>query len=136
MEISLSQHLLFITGAGQGLGAALAAGFAAAGAGVVITDISGAAAAEVAAAIQADGGQAWSYQLDVTNADACAKLSQTVAAECGEVSILINNAGICPRNSIDSEDVRTSWQQGLAVNLNGPLNATLAVNYSTKKTRK
>ncbi|MGO4567060.1 SDR family NAD(P)-dependent oxidoreductase [Rhizobium sp. 2YAF20] len=122
----LKDRIAFVTGAGQGNGAAIALGLAAQGARVIATDINGEAAKRTANEIKRKGGEAWSWTLDVTNADACYAIAKEVEEVAGQVSILINNAGICPRNTIDSPDVRKSWDAALRVNLDGTLNVTLA----------
>lgn len=122
----LQGQLALITGGGQGNGAAIARGIAAEGGSVIVTDINPVTAADVAESLRQSGAEAWSFALDVTDGTACHALASTVDADIGRVTCLINNAGICPRNSIDSPDVMASWQQGMSINLDGTLNVTLA----------
>jgi NAD(P)-dependent dehydrogenase (short-subunit alcohol dehydrogenase family) len=122
----LKGRIALVTGAGQGNGAAIARGLAKEGARVIATDLNGEAASRTAAGIVDEGGEAWSYALDVANAEACSALARDVEGSIGQVSILVNNAGICPRNTIDSPDVMRSWDAAMQVNLNGTLNVTLA----------
>lgn len=84
-----------VTGAGGGVGAAVARGFAAAGAAVLVTDIDQSAAEKVSEQIVADGGAARPFALDVTDADN-ARAAAAAAAELGggTVNILVNNAGV------------------------------------------
>lgn len=124
--MKLRGKLALITGAGQGVGATLAIGLAAEGAKIICTDIDVAKAQQTAGEIITAGGIAFSYLLDVTNADACVDLAEQLGKSHGDIDLLLNNAGICPRNSIDSDDVRESWKLGIDVNLNGTLNVTLA----------
>lgn len=131
----LENRIVFITGAGQGNGAAIALGLAAEGARVIATDINGDAAAGTAAEIRSRGGEAWSFALDVVDADGCLALAREISASIGQVSVLVNNAGICPRNSIDSPDVRASWDAAMQVNLDGTLNVTLAFLEALRATR-
>ena len=60
------------------------------------------------------------------DAAASRALAKTLAAEGEHVSIVVNNAGICPRHSIDSPDLESSWNAALDVNLTGALNVTRA----------
>jgi NAD(P)-dependent dehydrogenase (short-subunit alcohol dehydrogenase family) len=122
----LSGRIALVTGAGQGNGAAIAAGLAAEGARVVATDLDAAGAERTAAAIRQTGGEAWAFGLDVTDPDACAAVAAEVAGAVGQVSILVNNAGVCPRHTIDSPDLHRAWNLALDVNLHGTLNVTLA----------
>ena len=122
----LEGRLALVTGAGQGNGAAIAKGLAANGARVIATDLALAAAESTAAAIRSAGGEAHAYWLDVTDADACRDLARMLAAEVGDVSLLINNAGICPRHGIDSPDLETLWAAAMDVNLKGTLNVSIA----------
>lgn len=131
----LENRIVFITGAGQGNGAAIALGLAAEGARVIATDINGDAAAGTAAEIRSRGGEAWSFALDVVDADGCQALAREISASIGQVSVLVNNAGICPRNSIDSPDVRASWDAAMQVNLDGTLNVTLAFLEALRATK-
>ena len=77
-----------VTGAGSGVGAAIAEAFAAAGASVLVTDVDPSAAASVADAINAAGGKAESFGLDVRDGAAA-----TEAMTGGVLHILVNNAG-------------------------------------------
>lgn len=131
----LEGRLAFVTGAGQGNGAAIARGLAGQGAHVVVTDINGETVCSVAEEIRAAGGVAWPYVLDVVDAAACRHVAQRVTAERGKVSILVNNAGICPRNTIDSPDVRDTWDLAMRINLDGTLNVTLPLIAALRETK-
>ena len=83
-----------VTGAGSGVGAAIAEAFAAAGAAVLVTDVDPDAAASVADAINAAGGKAESFGLDVRDGAAATEAAARAAAMTGGVlHILVNNAG-------------------------------------------
>ncbi|HWK45407.1 MAG TPA: glucose 1-dehydrogenase [Stellaceae bacterium] len=122
----LADRIALVTGAGQGNGAAIALGLAREGARLIVTDLDGEAASRTADAIRAAGGTAWTYRLDVTDAQACRDVAGRVAAEAGALSLVVNNAGICPRHSIDSDDLPRLWQAALDVNLTGALNVSAA----------
>ncbi|MBN8963179.1 MAG: glucose 1-dehydrogenase [Rhizobiales bacterium] len=122
----LDGRLALVTGAGQGNGRAIALGLAAHGADVVVTDIDAAMAKDTATAIAARGRSSWSFHLDVTDTDACAALAKTIGAEIGPIAILVNNAGIIIRETIDSPRAHDNWRRVLDVNLNGVFNVTHA----------
>lgn len=122
----LERRLALVTGAGQGNGAAIAKGLAREGARVIATDIALPAAENTAAEIIGAGGEAWAYLLDVTDAEACRELAKAVAQQVGEVSLVINNAGVCPRHGIDSPELERFWAAAMDVNLKGTLNVSVA----------
>jgi NAD(P)-dependent dehydrogenase (short-subunit alcohol dehydrogenase family) len=124
----LANHIAVITGAGSGIGRAIASGYAREGARVALFDINADAAAETAETIRSAGGRADSFALDVTNRDNCFALAKEVAEKIGQVSILVNNAGITRRNAFtaDTEAVAKDWQDIISLNLNGVFNMTQA----------
>ena len=124
----LHGHIAVVTGAGSGIGHAIARGFAREGAEVAVLDINADAAAKTAADIGEAGGKAKAFTLDVTDRAACRDVAATVARDVGAVSILVNNAGINRRNAFagDPEAVIKDWQDIMAVNLNGMFNVTHA----------
>lgn len=130
----LNGKVAFITGAGQGNGRAIALGLAEAGARVVVTDINEANAAETAALIQGKGGKAYSFRLDVTDADACKTLAQNIEATVGSIDVLVNNAGIIIREGVDSPNAAKNLQQVMKVNLEGTFNVTHAWLPSLRQT--
>jgi NAD(P)-dependent dehydrogenase (short-subunit alcohol dehydrogenase family) len=124
----LQNHIAVVTGAGSGIGCAIAQGFAREGAQVAVLDINDEAAAKTAVEIREGGGKAQHFKLDVTDRTACGAVAAQVAAEIGQVSILVNNAGINRRNAFggDPDAVFKDWHDVLAVNLNGVFNVTHA----------
>jgi NAD(P)-dependent dehydrogenase (short-subunit alcohol dehydrogenase family) len=90
----LTAKIALITGAGGGIGRAIALAFAAEGAQVLATDIDGAAAEATAAEILATGTPAASRQLDVTDAKAVLEVFAALKVEHGRLDILVNNAGL------------------------------------------
>jgi len=101
---------VLITGAGSGIGAALARRFSAEGARVIVTDIDGDAAAFVAAELEAPH-----FQLDVSNPDQHAALFTDLDAAGLTPSIVCLNAGIAVNGSVESPDA--TWQRAWDVNV-------------------
>ena len=132
----LENHIAVVTGAGSGIGRAIATGYAREGARVVLTDINGGSVAEAAEAIRGAGGKAESFALDVTRREDCLALAKEVAAKVGPVSILVNNAGITRRNAFtaEAETVARDWQDIIAINVNGVFNVTQAFLEPLRKT--
>ena len=124
----LQNHIAVITGAGSGIGRAIALGYASEGARMVLLDINEKAAAEVAQEIRSAGGKSDSFALDVTKREDCVAMAKQVADKVGPVTILVNNAGITRRNGIlgATEAVIKDWEDIIAINLNGVFNVTHA----------
>ena len=124
----LENHLAVVTGAGSGIGRAIASGYAREGARVVLLDINEKAAAEAAKEISGAGGKADSFALDVTRRENCFAVAKQIAETVGPVSILVNNAGINRRNAFtgNADAVLKDWQDIMAINLNGTFNVTHA----------
>src|SRR6186997_2793273 len=95
----LQNHIAAVTGAGSGIGRAIAVGFAREGAQVATLDINGEAAAATATEIRNAGGKAEGFTLDVTDPAACRAIAAQVADKLGAASVLVNNAGINRRNA-------------------------------------
>jgi NAD(P)-dependent dehydrogenase (short-subunit alcohol dehydrogenase family) len=124
----LENHIAVVTGAGSGIGRAIAKGYASEGARVVLLDINEKTAAEAAQEIRDAGGKAESFALDVTRREDCVAVAKQIADKVGPVSILVNNAGINRRNAFtaDPAAVLKDWQDIMAINLNGTFNVTHA----------
>ncbi|WP_024511083.1 SDR family NAD(P)-dependent oxidoreductase [Bradyrhizobium sp. ARR65] len=124
----LENHLAVVTGAASGIGRAIATGFAREGARVVLLDINEQGAAKAAREIREAGGKADSFGLDVTRREDCVAVAKTIADRIGQVSVLVNNAGINRRNAFTAEAdaVIKDWQDIMAINLNGVFNVTHA----------
>jgi 3-oxoacyl-[acyl-carrier protein] reductase len=122
----LQHHIAAITGAGSGIGRAIALGYAREGAQVAALDVDGASAEKTAAAIGAAGGKAIALALDVTDRKACQAVAAQIEQRLGRVSVLVNNAGIIRRNpfTADPDAVAQDWHAILDVNLNGMFNVT------------
>ncbi|MCW0215615.1 MAG: 3-oxoacyl-ACP reductase FabG [Pseudonocardia sp.] len=117
----LDDKIAIVTGAGQGIGRAIAEKLAAEGATVVVSDINEATAEETADAIGGLGVRA-----DVTDRDSVNALVEQVHAQFGQIDVLVNNAGwdrSSPFVDSDPED----WDRVIAINLYGVLHTCKAV---------
>lgn len=133
MEQILKDKVAIVTGGGGALGAGIAQGLAQAGAAVVVADINQDAAAGVASAIVALGGQAVALVCDVADSTSVeAMVAQTVAAY-GGVDILVNNAAIYPARPW-TEITEAEWDRVFAVNIKGYYLCARAV-YPSMQTR-
>ena len=114
----ITDRVVVVTGGGRGLGAALARGFAEAGARVVIGDQDAQTAQASAALIGERGGQAIATGCDITDPAAMQALLDLARRHFGGLDVLVNNAGInIPK---PAEDLRLAeWSRIVGVNLTG-----------------
>ena len=111
-------RVAIVTGAGRGIGRAIAERLAADGASVVVGDLDDAAAGETVAVIEAAGGQALAVHVDVTRPDDVAALAATATDRFGGIDILVNNAGIL-RSTRAAEVSPEEWHLVVDANLTG-----------------
>ena len=114
----LQGRVALVTGAGNGIGAAIARVFAAEGAAVYVADLDGGAAASVADGIRAQGGEATGIAADVSRGQDVSALFRQVAAERAALDILVNNAGINVRSDFRHLS-DADWVRMREVNLDG-----------------
>ncbi|MCC5988577.1 MAG: SDR family oxidoreductase [Pararhodobacter sp.] len=122
----LAGRVAVVTGAGRGIGRALAEGLADWGADVVVTDRKLEQAEETAQAIRARGRRACPLTWDVTDREAGGAVAAAAELALGPATILINNAGKIFRGDSDSAAALDAWESVIAVNLTGTYLATLA----------
>jgi 2-hydroxycyclohexanecarboxyl-CoA dehydrogenase len=115
-----------VTGAGRGIGRAIALGLARDGWAVGLLDIHGASAAETAAELIAGGARAIGLAADVTDPPSLRAAVDAVEMELGPIEALVNNAGwdVLARFVEGPPEL---WDRVIAINLKGVLNATHAV---------
>ncbi|MEZ5713816.1 MAG: SDR family oxidoreductase [Paracoccaceae bacterium] len=119
------QQVVWVTGAGSGIGAALVRGFAGAGYRVALTARNRAALDEVAAGLP-DGADSLILPGDVTDRAGMARAAREIAGWGGGLHILCNNAGLnIPKRKWADLDWE-SWDRLLAVNVTGALNVIAA----------
>jgi NAD(P)-dependent dehydrogenase (short-subunit alcohol dehydrogenase family) len=112
-----------VTGAGRGMGRAVALGLAAEGANVVVAEVDEASAKEVVGEIQKAGSGALAVTVDISSVAGVRRLFEKAVAEFGGVDILVNNAGIgIARPLVDYTEA--DWDKQLGVNLKGMFFAT------------
>lgn len=114
----LAEHIAVITGAGNGIGEAVARHLASAGAKIVVNDLQMAAAEKVVAAIVADGGAATAVAGDVSDPDDVSRLFRHCSEAFGDCSLLVNNAGIVQQSLFEELSVE-DWDRMIAVHLRG-----------------
>lgn len=131
----LEKRLALITGAGGGLGTAIAHGLAEQGARLIITDIDGQRARKTAEQLTASGVQAVSAELDVTDRAAVDAFSVRVGREYGDIDILINNAGVSGRVRFDEPQSPETWDRVISINLQGTFNVSYAFVEALKRMR-
>ncbi|MDR1950225.1 MAG: SDR family oxidoreductase [Spirochaetaceae bacterium] len=115
----LEKKVALISGAAQGLGAAIARRFAEEGAFVFLGDLNPGTGRAVAASITEQGGRAVFLSLDVTREQSWTEAFATVEAGAGRLDILVNNAGINIREPIEEMKIE-NLDAMLAVNVKGP----------------
>jgi len=124
--VSLGERVALVTGASRGIGRAIALRLAQDGARVAVNYQSQEeAAAQVAAAICQQGGDAFVVQADVSQAPQVSAMMEAVIARWGRIDILVNNAGIT-HDGLLLRMEEESWDQVMAVNLKGAFLCTRA----------
>jgi acetoin reductase-like protein len=116
----LEEQTAIVTGAGRGIGRAIALRLAREGVKVTVADIDEANAAAVANEIKAAGGEALALKTDVTQQGDAGRMVQETVARFGRLDILVNNAGIIAIMPLLETDEAT-WDAIMAVNVKGPL---------------
>jgi len=122
----LDGRIALVTGASQGIGRACALALAEAGATVALAARNEAKLAEVAAEIEAGGGKAAAFALDVASEESIKAGAKAILERFGKVEVLVNNAGIT-RDGLVLRMKRADWDDVLATNLTGAFLLTQAL---------
>lgn len=121
---------VMVTGAAAGIGAAVARAFAREGARVMLGDIDPVQGQRTLAEIEAAGGQAAFFPLDVTRAEQMQALVAETVRRFGRLDIVHNNAGISGGNRLTADIEEAEWDRVVAVNLKA---AWLCMKYSIEQ---
>jgi len=130
----LDNQVAVVTGAGRGLGRAIALKFAEEGANIVCVSRTAENSEKVAAEVRALGRQAWAHAVDVADAQAVAAAAEKILAEAGRVDILVNNAGVT-RDGLLMRMSEEDWDTVINTNLKGAFSFTKAFTRQLVKQR-
>jgi 3-oxoacyl-[acyl-carrier protein] reductase len=130
----LVNQIAVVTGAGRGIGRAVALKFAAEGADVVCVSRTVENSEKVAAEVRALGRKAWAVAVDVADAASVTAAAEKILAEAGKVDILVNNAGVT-RDTLLMRMSEADWDTVLSTNLKGAFLFTKAFTRAFIKQR-
>jgi NAD(P)-dependent dehydrogenase (short-subunit alcohol dehydrogenase family) len=115
----LANKVAVVTGAGSGIGRAIAETYAREGAKVVISDINEAHGEDTVAAIKKDGGEAFFVKADSSTPEGNKQLVEAVVAKYGRLDVACNNAGMGGPAAPTGEYDPAAWDKVIALNLSG-----------------
>jgi 3-oxoacyl-[acyl-carrier protein] reductase len=130
----LAQHVAVVTGAGRGIGQAIALRLAAEGADVALVDLKAEFCLETSERARALGRRAWVHGADVSQGAAVAEVAEKILGEAGKVDILVNNAGIT-KDGLLMRMSEADWDAVLNINLKGTFLLTKAFTRGFLKQR-
>jgi len=125
--MELSERIALVTGAGSGIGRAIAIRFAKEGARIIVNDMDGRAAERTVQEIEAAGGQGFPLQANISNREEVHGMIAKGVDRFGTINILVNNAGIGGSSIIAKDMPPEAWENTVSVNLNGAFYCCQAV---------
>jgi 3-oxoacyl-[acyl-carrier protein] reductase len=132
--MKLKGKVAIVTGAGRGIGRAIAVALGRSGADIVVNDVNLQAAEETAEKIKALGHRSLAFKADVSNKSEVNKMVKKTLQLFGKIDILVNNAGIYSSTSLEDITER-EWTRMIEVNLLGVFLCSQAVMKHMKKQR-
>lgn len=130
----LANQIAVVTGAGRGIGRAIALKYAAEGADVVVVSRTAENSEKVAGEIRAMDRKAWALAVDVSDGSAVSAAAEKILAEAGRVDVLVNNAGVT-RDGLLMRMTEEDWDTVLDTNLKGAFHFTKALTRAFAKQR-
>ena len=122
----LEDRVAIVTGAGQGIGRAIALGMAREGAKIIVADLNAATAKTVQEEIHTAGGTALALQTDISQEASVRAMVDGALKEFQRIDILVNNAGIFPTSAVE-EMKEEEWDRVIGTNLIGTFLCSQAV---------
>jgi 3-oxoacyl-[acyl-carrier protein] reductase len=126
-----------VTGAGQGIGRAIALGFSMRETCVVVADVRGSNASKVRDEIKSAGKKALALEVDVSSEPSVTRMIERTLEGFGTIDVLVNNAGVYPSTSVE-DLTQELWNQVIGTNLTGTFlcsRAAVSVMLEKKKGR-
>lgn len=130
----LEGKVAVVTGAGRGIGRAMALRFAAEGADIACVSRTAENSGRVADEVRALGRKAWAHAVDVADGAAVEAVAGSILAEAGRVDVLVNNAGVT-RDGLLMRMSEADWDAVVDTNLKGAFNVTRAFTRALLKQR-
>jgi 2-dehydro-3-deoxy-L-rhamnonate dehydrogenase (NAD+) len=117
--LDITGHVAVVTGAGQGIGTAIAWRLGLAGASVALLDVNWGSVSGAAKQLRAEGKKAEAYKCDVSSSRDVTRVFEKILAKYGRVHILVNNAGVGGRFAPIQAQTEEEWSRVMGVDLTG-----------------